>query len=738
MHGLLNKTASVFFAALLAVLLPAPAPAGQEDSGNPERKAKGKDALEEEIEELREDDFPDLVAKDDRSELMDEFALLAEDATVELAARHKQKIGMSPSAVTVITREDIETYGGSTLTDLLRLVPGMDVVYISPSYTSVSSRLRWGYGNNYYLVLVDGREANFEVLGITAWGAQPMALEDIERIEVIRGPGSALYGANALAGVISITTRAVPERTSGWARLAGGEVGVVSAGMQAATRLGGWGFSLSTDFGESGMFSDPRSLGTRVWKIRGVAEYSWSEKERVLIDGGYALGTGSFSTTSGSIDTDTSLRVLRLAYVSEDLRGHLYWSEMPVSLEMKAPLDFNEIRLARFMPASMDAHVVDAEVQWTLPDFWDQSRGPALLLIAGGGGRLDWIGSDNMLDAETYADGNSSQYHQPGISHWQVRASAFVHSELAPADWVTVTAGLRFDYNNITDVFLSPRLAAVFRPAPGQFICLGAARSFRKPSWLETHAHLRAEFPPESPITGTAQEKFQEFLLRVVGNPDLRNEELTAFEAGYRGEFFDDRLSFSWDIYCNIYTDIVSARENIILDEQGLPDLDQSSFMYDQWTQGVYIVGSELAVRYSPSREISLLASWTYREPFGIDDHRSEDESPKNLITVGGRFRTPFGLLGSLYAFSRSDFWDRTVENPAGMFQPLLQEYRESFVLLLVRLGWRWEADGFQLEAGAKLLLPISPFAGPHFCYFERAGGDELRQMVTAYLQGSF
>ena len=207
----------------------------------------------------KEDDYPDLVSADDTSALMDEFALLAEEDVVFTAARHEQEIGMSPSAITVVTREDIETSGATTITDLLRLVPGMDVLLISPYFTAITARLYWTNENNHFLVLIDGREANLDSIGQTPWALQPVLLEDIERIEIIRGPGSSLYGANAVAGVVSITTRSLPEKTSGWTRVIGGEAGIVQAGARASTRIGDWGFSLSGGGDYAGAFDDART-----------------------------------------------------------------------------------------------------------------------------------------------------------------------------------------------------------------------------------------------------------------------------------------------------------------------------------------------------------------------------------------------------------------------------------------------------------------------------------------------
>jgi iron complex outermembrane receptor protein len=676
-------------------------------------------------------------------ELMDEFAFLEESDVVESAARHKQEIGMSPSAITVITREDIEASGANTVADLLRMVPGMDVAVASPFVTAITSRMYWTYENNHYLVLVDGREANIELFGQSAWEMQPIELEDIQRIEVIRGPGSSLYGANAVAGVVSITTRAVPKKTSGWARVTGGETAVFIAGARASTRIGNWGFSLSGGRNMAGLFGDHRTSGKGVWKLRSVVEYRFSEKKRLLLDAGISRSTGRTPSATGDVVGTYPVGTIRLAYDSEDLRGQLYWTYLPWDATLSAALDYGGVRLAKFVPFDSVAQTIVGEMQWTLPTFYQP-----LLLIVGGGGRVSLVDTDQLLDAETYPEITSSGYHKPGISHREARAGAFVHGELAPVDWVTVTGGVRFDYNTVTGSFWSPRLAAVFRPAEGQFIRLGVARAFRKPAFMETHLHLMAEFPPDSPITGPDQEKFQEFMTRLVGNLNLGNEKLLSFEAGYLGQFLEERLSVSLDLYYNLHTDQIVMDANIIQTEQGLPDLDLSSFMFAQVAPDIYIIGSELRVRFDLSKAVTLTASWAHREVFDFETNQNADNSPKNLITLGVRFRTSFGLLGSLYAFSRSRFWDVAVPNPAGLMEDILQKHMDDSMLLLGKLAWRWEVpEGVELEAGVKLFLPVN-LSDLSIGYNEVGGGvsptgklyggEQLRRIVTAYLQGSF
>ncbi|HUU00868.1 MAG TPA: TonB-dependent receptor [Myxococcota bacterium] len=688
---------------------------------------------------------PASPADETDDELSDEFALLEEgEEVVESAARHRQQIGMSPSAITVITRQDIETSGAGSVPDLLRLVPGMDVIDVSPFYASIASRLLWGYENNLYLVLIDGREANIEFMGQPLWESQPISIEDIERIEIIRGPGASLYGANAVAGVVSVTTRSVPERTSVWARAAGGEWGNLSLAGRASARFGKLGLSASGGYDTAGMIGDADEPGKKVRKARAVGEYRFSEKEKLLLDAGFSSIEGSIPSMTGTILGTFDMLTVRLAYESETLRGQLYYTNFGADAELDALLDYAGLHLADFVPMNIRGNTLDGQAQWRLPTFWDP-----LLLIVGGGARLSLLSCDQFLDGATFDDQASSRYQKPGIDYLGIRSGAFAHAELAVADWLTVTGGTRLDYNTETGWFASPRLAAVFRPAAGQFLRLGAARAFRMPAFMEKRLHPMVSFPSDGPIQGGDQDLFQGFMSRVVGNEGLGNEELWSFEAGYRGQFLDDRLSVALDLYCNLYSGIIDMTGTIVAGDRGLPDLDNSDLHFENLEGGHRIMGSELAVRINLTRSLSLLAAWAYRADFDLDSGKSLGNNPKNLITVGGRFLAEAGLLGSLYLFSRSEFTLSGISNPKGLMEDFLVQHMQNVFLLVGRLGWKWSGgNDLQLETGIKLFLPVSPFEAPHFRYYDlgggitpegvRYGGQELMRLVTIYFQGSF
>ena len=150
------------------------------------------------------------------------------------AARKEQRAGDAAASVFVITHDDIRRSGMATIPDVLRLAPGVDVAQINSNKWAVSLRGFNGLYANKVLVLIDGRSVYNRLFSGVLWGAQDLLLDDIDRIEVIRGPGAALWGANAVNGVINIVTRTAADTQGALVRVDGGR-----SGEQGAVRYGG-------------------------------------------------------------------------------------------------------------------------------------------------------------------------------------------------------------------------------------------------------------------------------------------------------------------------------------------------------------------------------------------------------------------------------------------------------------------------------------------------------------------
>ena len=156
---------------------------------------------------------------------IEDLAGFLEEETVSIAVRHEQPISKAPAHVHVITDEDIRQSGAPDLPTVLRRIPGMEVIQMTGAEFNVSMRGNNQLLANKILVLVDGRSIYIDAQGFMFWKAIPVTLPEIKRIEVLKGPASALYGFNAFDGVINIITKSPEEMSGTTMQVGGGEFG---------------------------------------------------------------------------------------------------------------------------------------------------------------------------------------------------------------------------------------------------------------------------------------------------------------------------------------------------------------------------------------------------------------------------------------------------------------------------------------------------------------------------------
>ena len=179
-----------------------------------------------------------------------------ESDVVTSVSRHPESLWGAAAAITVITGEEIEASGVQSLTDALRIVPGLDVASVDHNTTAISAR---GLNNTFadkMLVLLDGRPIYNPIFGGTIWHEWNQFVPDIDRIEVIRGPGGTLWGANAMNGVINIITKSAEDTHGGIARALGGSNYQGQGEMRYGSQIGGFDWRLwgryTTDNGFGG------------------------------------------------------------------------------------------------------------------------------------------------------------------------------------------------------------------------------------------------------------------------------------------------------------------------------------------------------------------------------------------------------------------------------------------------------------------------------------------------------
>ena len=629
-----------------------------------------------------------LLAAGARAEEVDDFADLDLEELLDVvvsASKHEQDIAESPSAISVITREQIDNSACTDVICLLRGIPEMDVMNITPMYPSVGARALTDNLGNKVLALIDGREINNEILGFPFWQATSVHLADIERIEVIRGPGSALYGANAHSAVVSIITRKSTDHTAE-IFLGAGELAQSSLHARLVRRFGDWRLHLSGGYGANDS-----------WRAREQQERQVARARLVLAREGESgvstlqLGLVSLEGLYSTVIAPLWLRNGLYGYVSashqaEMLQGQVSFTMADSDISLDMPLIYNGTEIGE-PPDSMKAFngSLDAEFQFTYSFFKGN------LFIAGCNYRwISFISEDN----------------RPGEVH-QHRAGVFLHGEQRLAERLVLTVGARFDYNNITPPTFSPRVAGVWQFVDNQFLRLGFGMAFRKPNFFNTHMHLKG-FKGNSGF-----EELEEFFLKSIGNLDLDNESITSFEAGYRGRFLDKRLNTELVLFYNMYRDGIRNVVDMRISDFGLPDLSRSSMNFMNAGREVDTVGGSVSATFRIREVFYLHANYTYRHSRYITD----SDDPVAIMEGGKGDRVPFepahmfnaaahllmksGLrLGvNLHARSHSDL---ASPSQGGVFDPFAMIHNPAYWYVSGFLAFRKELGAGFVEAGVK------------------------------------
>jgi iron complex outermembrane receptor protein len=646
------------------------------------------------------------------------------DINVYSAAKHEQDIAESPSAISVITREQIENTHCTDLACLMRQVPEVDVQRLRSNYAAVGARALTDAMGDKALVLVDGREINNEVLGMVFWTAMPVHLDEVERIEVIRGPGSALYGANAHSLVVSITTRKDTGKT-GEVSLGAGEHDQSSIHLRVGRKFGNLKVYLSggTDTGGHFRIRDLRDRIHRLARVRLDYEAGSSTSTLEL---GLSNSTGAMYTSLAPAWLRKGIQGhLLLGHKTEAVRAQLSLNIINVEASWDLPLYFGEIKLG-VAPDSIEffSSSLDGEVQATWSPFENN------LWITGCNYRwITFLSDDNI----------------PGETH-QHRLGLFLHNEQRILEDIVITLGVRFDYNTITPFTISPRLAGVWQFADQQFLRLAAGQAFRKPSFFNTSTHLK-NFRGEPGF-----EELETFFLNNIGNEDLGNESITTIEAGYRGRFLEKRLYVEAVAFYNRYRDTITMYSSMVSDEFGVPDLANSQIVFMNEGREVDSLGGSLSAAWQVTRAFRVDVSCTYRYSWYISDPKDlesgigenkGDRVPWEPAFMGNlRFHYLAGngirFGAALYGRSAS-ITSRAAHG--GLFEETVDIDNPARLVPSAFTSWRAQIDPGWLELGVRISNAFHVGFRDNMAVVRRdgleVGGQLIGRLIFVFLRGA-
>jgi iron complex outermembrane recepter protein len=461
---------------------------------------------------------------------------------VTSVAKEPQKLLQAPASIQVITAEDIRRSGATTLPEALRLADNLEVAQINAHDWAISARGFNANLANKLLVLIDGRAVYTPLYGGVLWNVQDYLLKDIDRIEVISGPGGTLWGANAVNGVINIITKPARDTQGPYASLAAGNQLEEQSGVRYGTELAPQVYlrvyGKYTDEGpqvssalsnaddgwhaaRGGFRLDSEASATDRLTVQGDL-YTASETVAGTVDAGLSGGNvlGRWTRT----ESDGSSLSLQAYY------DHTYLSQ-PFGASPPAPPYYTGFPAASLTDA-VDTYDLDLQDHFA----WGTRQ------------KLSW-GLGYRATHEADNDISVVRFTPPVLD--QVLYSAFLQDEVALTRAVTLTAGSKLEHNDYTGYEAEPSVRLQWQPDPTQMLWSAISRAVRTPSRYD-----RDLVVPTGLVNPPPPFEFPAAYLQ--GNPAFVSETLIAYEAGYRAELAP-KLTGSVSTFYNSYADLRST-----------------------------------------------------------------------------------------------------------------------------------------------------------------------------------
>lgn len=435
-------------------------------------------------------------------------------------SKHAERLSDAAASIFVITADDIRRSGATSLPEALRLAPNLQIAQVSASGYAISAR---GFNNsaaNKLLVLIDGRSVYTPLFSGVFWDVQNVMLEDVERIEVISGPGGTLWGANAVNGVINVITRSAKDTQGGLATIGSG-----SRGNDSAFRYGG---KTDTDINYRvyGKYFDRDHTsianGTAkddAWHMSQAGfRADWNRSADSFMVQGNAYSGDEGQPLPGTI----SISGVALALDTISLAGvnlTTQWTRLfddDSNLSVQAYYDRTERTVPPTFAETLD--IFDIQVQHSLRP----TAAHALSYGANVRFSLDRVRNSAVV---AFLPANVDQ-------SWE---SIFVQDEITLRKELMLTLGARVERNDYTGNEFLPTARLAWKFAPDYLLWTAASRTVRAPSRLDSDTFVPAATP---------------YLL--AGGPNVISEVANVVEIGYRGQPVS-RFSYSATVFHSVY-----------------------------------------------------------------------------------------------------------------------------------------------------------------------------------------
>lgn len=452
------------------------------------------------------------------------------DIEVTLVSRHPEKLSEAASAVQVIRREDIRRSGATNLPEALRLASNLHVARLDGREWAISAR---GFNNtaaNKLLVMIDGRTVYTPLYSGVFWDAQFVLLEDIDRIEVISGPGGTLWGSNAVNGVINIVTRSAKDTQGGFVSAGGGTQVRDFVQGRFGEKLGKDGFYrvYGQSLNQKGtVFSTGKDEGREANNGSGIAQggfrADWSPSDP---------GSDHFTLQGDAYEGRYGERTSGTDVNGQNIIGrwtHVISAESDFQMQAYFDHTWRKSTLAPGFAFAAELLTYDFE-------FHHRFRLSGRHNILWGAGTRFLFDEEKNFPFLAFLPAKKDLY----------RDNAFVQDEITLLpDRVKLTLGTKIESESYDGLNFQPAARASWTPDKSQTLWASASKAVRTPSRIDVDFY--APRPPVNPST-----------LKFAGSPDFGSEKLLAYELGYRIQPID-AISLALACFYNQYDDMRSV-----------------------------------------------------------------------------------------------------------------------------------------------------------------------------------
>lgn len=467
---------------------------------------------------------------------------------VTSVSKKKQKLSEAAAAIFVITQNDIRRSGVTSIAEALRMAPGIQVARIDSNKWAISSR---GFNSqiaNKLLVLIDGRSVYIPSFSGVYWDSQDTLLEDIDRIEVIRGPGAAVWGANAVNGVINIITKQASETTGVLLTAGAGNEEKGFASLRYGTKL-----NENTHGRAYFKFNNRDDSYTETYE--GDAGDDWqSFQGGFRLDG--TLGTSKAWTLQGDLyDVDGSQTIQGVFLDPALPENSAPWRDFNIPSYLNSS-GWN--LLGRWQHRSSDDSSASLQV------FYDHNKREELVLDQ----------QHDTFDIDFQHRFSPKQGHDVvwglGYRHIEDKFrgsfsfsiaentksfeifSAFIQDEIAlNSDTLSLIIGSKFEHNDFTGFEAQPNVRFLWTPKSEHSIWASVSRAIRTPSRVERNSRIPVAIVPFGPPPAPP------LVVALAGDEETESESLLAYELGYRVQP-SENISVDLSLFYNEYDDVTS------------------------------------------------------------------------------------------------------------------------------------------------------------------------------------